>query len=182
MNGKFITQTMASVPAFAGVGIYDVEVEDIRGETIKLDTYSGKVLLIVNVASRCGYTYQYKALESLYRRYKDRGLIVLGFPSNDFLRQEPGTNKEILEFCNSEYGVTFPLFTKLSVRGRKKHPLYSFLTAAKTNPKYGGRITWNFNKFLVGRDGSIVDRFATRVEPEDPKLLAAVEKALNENQ
>jgi glutathione peroxidase len=128
--------------------------------------------LVVNVASKCGFTPQYEGLEALYRKYKERGLVVLGFPSNDFLWQEPGTNEEISEFCVRRYGVTFPMFAKISVRGRKQHPLYAHLTSKK------GRVTWNFNKFLVDAEGQVIRRFGARIKPDAAELVEAIESAL----
>ena len=159
-------------------GIYQFTVKGIDGGEVSLSQYQGKVLLIVNVASRCGFTGQYEDLQKLYETYKDRGLVVLGFPANNFMGQEPGTNKEIQTFCRTKFGVTFPMFEKISVKGRDQHPLYAHLTGKETNPQFAGDISWNFNKFLVGRDGTILDRFGSRVSPSDQGLLQAVEKAL----
>jgi glutathione peroxidase len=160
--------------------IYEFTVEDIEGNEVGLGDFRGRVLLIVNVASKCGFTPQYEGLQELYETYRDRGLVVLGFPANDFLWQEPGTNAEIKTFCSTRYGVTFPMFAKISVKGRDQHPLYRFLTDKRTNPEFGGRITWNFNKFLIGRDGTIRARFGSRTTPDDPKVAAAIEEALRE--
>jgi len=176
----------AILAAAAGVGgapaeassIYDFEVQDIEGRTVSLERYRGNVLLIVNVASRCGFTPQYKGLEALYKEYGGRGLVVLGFPSNDFFGQEPGSNEQIKQFCTLNWGVSFPLFAKIHVKGRKAHPLYRFLTDRRTNPRFAGRITWNFNKFLVGRDGAILARFRSQDEPESEAVRRAVEEAL----
>jgi glutathione peroxidase len=158
--------------------IYDFAVQRIDGTATKLGAYQGQVLLIVNVASRCGFTGQYAGLQKLYETYKDRGLVVLGFPANDFLGQEPGTNAEIAQFCSVKYHVTFPMFEKIAVAGGDMHPLYKYLTDKKTDPDFSGRITWNFNKFLIGRDGRIVARFGSRTEPEHKDIAAAIEKAL----
>jgi glutathione peroxidase-family protein len=158
--------------------IYDFTMKDIDGKDVRLSDYKGKVLLIVNVASKCGFTGQYAGLEKLFRTYADRGLVVLGFPANNFFRQEPGTEAEIKSFCTLTYGVTFPMFAKISVKGKDIHPLYAFLTAKETHPKFAGAISWNFNKFLIGRDGAIAGRFGTRTPPDDPALIAAVEQAL----
>ena len=135
-------------------------------------------MLVVNVASRCGYTNQYEALEALYRKYKDQGLVIAGFPANDFGAQEPGTNEEIGAFCKSKYGVTFPMFSKISVKGGGKAPLYNFLTDKKANPKAGGEIRWNFTKFLVDRDGKVIQRFESKVEPLSQEIESAVVAAL----
>ncbi len=158
--------------------IYDFAVQRIDGTATKLAAYQGQVLLIVNVASRCGFTGQYAGLQKLYDTYKDRGLVVLGFPANNFLGQEPGTNAEIAQFCSAKYHVTFPMFEKIAVAGRDMHPLYKYLTDKKTDPDFSGKITWNFNKFLIGRDGRIVARFGSRTEPEHKDVAAAIEKAL----
>ncbi len=173
--------TKRSITVTSTKSIHDIPVQSIDGEELTLDAFAGKVLLIVNVASKCGYTPQYEGLEKLYREYKDQGFSVLGFPANDFLWQEPGTNEEIKSFCSTTYGVTFPMFAKIHVKGRKQHPLYQFLTGKETNPEHAGRITWNFNKFLIGRDGHVLNRFGTRTPPDDPDLIKAVESALNDS-
>ena len=160
--------------------IYDFTMQDIDGKAVSLSAFKGKVLLVVNVASKCGFTGQYAGLEKLYTTYSNRGFAVLGFPANDFLRQEPGTEAEIKSFCTLTYGVTFPMFAKISVKGKDIHPLYEFLTSKETNPHFGGAISWNFNKFLIGRDGAIVGRFGSRTKPDDKVLVAAVEKALQQ--
>ncbi len=157
---------------------YDFSLYDIDGKPVSLAHYRGKVLLVVNVASKCGFTYQYAALEELYKKYRGSGFEVLGFPSNDFLGQEPGSNEQIKEFCSLSFGVSFPLFAKISVRGRKIHPFYRFLTDKKENPGFGGPISWNFNKFLIDRDGRIVARFGSRDEPMSEKVTAMVEQSL----
>jgi glutathione peroxidase len=164
--------------AGAGASVYDFTVDDIDGTPRSLSAYKGKVVLIVNVASKCGYTYQYEGLETLYKTYKDRGLVILGFPSNDFLGQEPGSDQEIKDFCTLTYGVSFPMFSKLTLKGGKAHPLYKYLTSKETNGKYAGAITWNFNKFLIGRDGATVARFGSKDEPTSSSMIAAVEAAL----
>lgn len=158
--------------------IYDFRMRDIGGTERSLSEFAGKVLLIVNVASKCGSTPQYKGLEALYQRYRERGFAVLGFPANDFGRQEPGTDAEIQSFCSLTYGVTFPMFAKISVKGKGIHPLYAFLTEKETNPNFGGKITWNFNKFLVDRTGAIVGRFDSKDEPLGDKIPRMVQEAL----
>jgi glutathione peroxidase len=130
------------------------------------------------VASQCGYTGQYAGLEKLYRKYKDRGFVILGFPANNFMGQEPGSNEEIKHFCSTTYNVTFPTFSKISVKGDDENPLYLYLTDKATNPQHGGEITWNFNKFLIGRDGKIINRFGTRTAPDNKEVVAAIEAAL----
>lgn len=157
---------------------HDFTVDTIDGEARPLATYRGEVLLIVNVASRCGLTPQYKGLEALHRRFRDRGFRVLGFPCNQFLGQEPGTHEEIKAFCRSKYDVTFPLFAKVDVNGPSRAPLYAFLTAAPTQPEGPGDIKWNFGKFLVGKDGAVLARFSPQVDPLAGELVAAVESAL----
>ncbi len=163
----------------AMTNIYDFTMQDIDGRKVSLSDYKGKVLLVVNVASKCGFTGQYAGLEALYKTHKDRGLVILGFPANNFLGQEPGTEAEIKAFCTLTYGVTFPMFAKISVKGGDMHPLYKFLTSKETNPRFSGAISWNFNKFLIGRDGAVLGRFGSRTKPESKELAAAVEQALN---
>ncbi len=158
--------------------LYEIKVKNIMGIEQSLRDYKGKVLLIVNTASKCGFTKQYDGLQRLYDKYKDRGLEILGFPANNFMYQEPGNDETILNFCRVNFGVNFPLFSKISVRGKNIDPLYKYLTDKETNPKFGGKITWNFNKFLISRDGEIIDRFDSKTEPEDPKVISALEQAL----
>jgi glutathione peroxidase len=157
----------------AASSVYDFTLNSIDGQAAPLAAYKGKVLLLVNVASKCGFTPQYTALEALYEKYKDQGLVVIGFPANNFLAQEPGTNEEIKTFCSRKYNVTFPMYSKISVKGDDKAPIYQFLTEQK-----GGEIKWNFTKFLVGRDGTITARFEPAVKPDSPEVIAAIEKAL----
>ena len=156
--------------------LYEIPLKDIDGKATSLKDYQGKVLLVVNVASQCGLTPQYKALETTHRKYKDRGFTVLGFPCNDFGSQEPGTPDEIKKFCSGTYDVTFPLFAKLHVKGAEQHPLYAALTG-KDSP-YPGDIKWNFGKFLVGRDGKILKRFEPQTKPDAPEVVEAIEAAL----
>jgi len=152
--------------------------QSLAGEAVDLAQYQGKVLLIVNVASHCGLTPQYKGLEAIHEKYKDKGFTVLGFPCNQFGGQEPGTNEEIKQFCSSKYSVSFPLFDKIDVNGEKRHPLYVAL-AGKDSP-YPGDIKWNFGKFLIGRDGKIIKRFEPKTTPDSPEVVAAIEAALAE--
>lgn len=156
----------------------DFVVKDIDGKDVNLSMYKGKVVLIVNVASKCGYTKQYAGLEELYKDHKDDGLVLLGFPANNFKGQEPGTDEEIKAFCTAEYGVTFPMMSKISVKGEDKAPLYKFLTEPATAGEFAGEIGWNFNKFLIGRDGKIIARYESKVAPDDAKLVDAVKAAL----
>ena len=158
--------------------IYDFTMKSIDGNDVSLATFKGKVVMIVNVASKCGFTGQYAGLQALYEKYSGRGFVILGFPANDFLWQEPGSDSEIKQFCTLEYGVTFPMFAKIHVKGRDQHPLYAYLSGKRTNPEFGGRITWNFNKFLVGRDGRIATRFGSRAKPDSKDVVAAIETAL----
>jgi glutathione peroxidase len=158
--------------------VYEFTMKSIDGGDIKLESYKGQVIMIVNTASKCGYTPQYEGLQAIYEKYKDRGFVVLGFPANNFMGQEPGTEKEIKEFCTLKYNVTFPMFAKISVTGTDQHPLYGFLTDKKTNPEFGGDISWNFNKFLLGRDGKIVARFGSKDKPQDEAVTQAIEKQL----
>ena len=157
---------------FGASSVHEFTLNSIVGSPAPLSAYQGKVVLIVNVASRCGFTPQYAGLEALYEKYKDRGFVILGFPANNFGGQEPGTNEEIKTFCSSKYNVTFPMYSKISVKGDDQAPLYRFLTAT------GGEIQWNFTKFLVDKNGKVVARFEPKVTPESPDVAAAIEKAL----
>jgi len=156
--------------------LYDIPLKDINDKDTSLKDYKGKVLLVVNVASQCGLTPQYKALEATHRKYKDKGFTILGFPCNDFGSQEPGTHEEIKKFCSEKYDVTFPLFSKLHVKGTEQHPLYTALTG-KESP-FPGDIKWNFGKFLVGKDGRILKRFEPQTKPDAPEVVEAIEAAL----
>lgn len=158
--------------------IYDFVVKDIDGKNVQLSEYKGKVMLIVNVASKCGFTPQYEGLQKIYSQFADQGFVVLAFPANNFRNQEPGNNSEIKEFCTVNYGVSFPLFSKISVKGEDIHPLYEYLTSEKTNRKFAGEITWNFNKFLVNPVGELIARFESKVKPEDEKIITAITKTL----
>ena len=158
-------------PSLAGIPL-----KDINGKDTSLKAYKGQVLLIVNVASKCGYTPQYESLEAVHRKFKSQGFTVLGFPCNDFGGQEPGTNEEIKAFCSSKYSVTFPLFDKIHVKGAEQSPLYAALTG-KDSP-FPGDVKWNFGKFLIGRDGHIVKRWDSKVKPDSPEVTAAIEAAL----
>ena len=155
--------------------IYDIPVKSIDGKETNLSTYKGKPLLIVNTASECGYTPQYKGLQAIYDQYKSKGFVVLGFPSNDFGAQEPGSNTEIKNFCERKYNVSFPLFDKNPVSGNQIQPLYSWLT---TNAPTTGAVGWNFEKFLISKDGKVIGRFKSGVKPESDELKKAIEAAL----
>lgn len=158
--------------------VYDFTLNSIDGQPMSLSSFRGKVVLLVNVASKCGFTPQYTALEALYEKYKGRGFVIVGIPANNFGSQEPGTNAEIKTFCESKYHVTFPMMAKVSVKGSDITPLYQFLTDKGANPKTGGEIGWNFTKFLVDADGKVVARFDSKVEPDSPEVSSAIEKAL----
>jgi len=157
--------------------IYDFVVKDIDGRNVKLSDYRGKVLMIVNVASKCGYTPQYEGLQKIYEQYKDKGFEILAFPCNDFRGQEPGTNKEIKEFCSANYGVSFKLFDKIKVLGDEKLPLYEMLINSDNIEK--GDVKWNFEKFLVSKDGKVVARYRSKVKPESEEVTSEIEKLLS---
>jgi glutathione peroxidase len=169
---------LLSATAFAASSLYDFTMPTLNGSPTPLAGFKGKVVLVVNVASQCGYTPQYEDLQALYVKYKDQGFVIAGFPANNFGGQEPGTNEEIGAFCKSKYGVTFPMFSKISVKGADKAPLYQFLTDKSANPKTGGEIQWNFTKFLVDRNGKVIQRFEPAVEPQSKELVSAVESTL----
>jgi glutathione peroxidase len=160
--------------------IHQFTMKGIDGKDVALADYKGKVLVVVNVASKCGFTSQYDGLEKLYEKYKERGVVVLGFPANNFMGQEPGTDAEIAQFCSTKFGVSFPMFSKISVKGADIHPLYQYLTGKATAGEFAGDISWNFNKFVIGRDGRIVARFGSRTKPDAADLVAAIDKALAE--
>jgi len=162
----------------ASKSVYDFTLNSIDGQPSPLSSFKGKVVMLVNVASKCGYTPQYSALESTYEKYKDRGLVIVGIPANNFGAQEPGTNEEIKTFCSRKYNVTFPMMAKVSVKGSDQTPLYQFLTDKTLNPTTGGEIKWNFTKFIFDRDGNAVARFEPEVTPDSPQVTAAIEKAL----
>ncbi len=159
--------------------IYDFTLPSIDGQPMPLAEFKGKVVLVVNVASRCGFTPQYSALESLYEKYKDQGFVIVGFPANNFGAQEPGTNQEIKTFCSRKYSVTFPMYGKVSVKGDDQTPLYQYLTR-QTGPAIAGDIKWNFTKFLVDRNGHVVQRFESAVTPDSKEVVSAVEKLLSQ--
>jgi glutathione peroxidase len=168
----FLMQTLA----LSARSLQDIPIKDIDGKETSLKAYQGKVLLIVNVASKCGLTPQYKALEATYEKYKDKGLVILAFPCNQFNGQEPGNNEQIKEFCSTKYNVSFPLFDKIEVNGPNRHALYVAL--AGPDSPFPGDIKWNFGKFLISRDGKIVKRFEPRTVPDAPEVTAAIESAL----
>jgi glutathione peroxidase len=163
---------------FAGSGVYSFTLNSIDGKPSPLADYKGKVVMLVNVASKCGYTPQYTALEQLYLKYKDQGLVIVGIPANNFMSQEPGTDAEIKTFCTNKYNVTFPMMSKVSVKGEDQAPLYAFLTGQASDPKFAGVIKWNFTKFLFDRNGNPVARFEPNITPDSPEVTAAIESAL----
>lgn len=166
---------LATTMLIAASSVHDFTLNSIDGAPVPLATYKGKVLLLVNVASQCGYTPQYKGLQSLYDKYKDRGLVIVGVPANNFGGQEPGTNEEIKTFCTRNYNVSFPMMSKVSVKGSDITPLYKHLTGAA-----GGDVKWNFTKFLVDKNGKVISRFESKVTPESSELTTAVEQALGQ--
>lgn len=190
MKNKFKISTLTIIIIMAGgfmseIGakdevssIYDFIMNDIDGNPIALKNYKGKVVMIINVASKCGFTKQYKGLQEIYSKFKDEGFVILGFPANNFLRQEPGSNSEIKEFCSLKYGVEFPMFSKISVKGKKIHSLYKFLTGKETNPGFPGKIKWNFEKFIFNRKGEPVARFHPKIKPLDLKVTGIIEAEL----
>ena len=183
-EGKMRKLGLLAVLFAAGVAmattgsIYDFTLKSIDHQPVSLSSYKGKVLLLVNVASKCGFTPQYTALEKLYESYKDKGLVIVGIPANNFMSQEPGTDAEIKTFCTNKYNVSFPMMSKVSVKGEDQAPLYSFLTDKSTDPKFGGPIQWNFTKFLFDRNGNPVARFEPATKPDSPEVIAAIEAAL----
>ncbi len=185
MKTKFLSLLLFVALPFSATAkkvpsLHDVKLKDIDGKAVALGDYEGKVLLVVNVASKCGLTKQYKELEAIHRKYKDKGFTVLGFPCNDFGGQEPGSNEEIKKFCSNRFDVTFPMFDKLVVKaGPKQHELYQRLTGKEG--AFPGNVKWNFGKFLVGKDGKPLQRFEPREKPDAPKVTEAIEKALSKS-
>jgi glutathione peroxidase len=175
-----LTVVSASDDAKKPTNVLDFHVKDIDGKDVDLAKYKGNVFLIVNTASQCGLTPQYKDLETLYEKYKEKGFEILAFPANEFGSQEPGSNEEIKEFCSTKYKVSFPLFSKIVVKGKGIDPLYDYLTSEKTNPKFAGAIPWNFTKFLVNQKGEVIARFKPQEKPSSKDIETAVEKALAE--
>jgi glutathione peroxidase len=167
------SQEKTKVPA-----VLNFTMNSLEGKPVNLAKYQGDVVLMVNVASECGYTPQYEGLQELHKRFAGRGLRILGFPSNDFGQQEPGSNAEIADFCQKNYGVQFDMFSKIVVLGAGKAPLYQYLTSSRTNPKFSGEVEWNFEKFLIGRDGQLIARFKSPVEPLSGEMVSAIEAAL----
>jgi glutathione peroxidase len=168
-----ITALLMTTAAFSASSIHEFTMNNIDGQATPLASMKGKAVLVVNVASQCGYTPQYTGLQALYEKYKGQGLVIIGVPANNFGGQEPGTNEDIKQFCSRKYSVTFPIMAKVSVKGSDQTPLYQYLTSTS-----GGEVKWNFTKFLVGKDGKPVQRFESGVSPDSPELAAAIEKAL----
>ncbi len=166
---------LMSAGLFGASSVYEFTMNSIDGQPLPLSSFKGKVLLIVNVASFCGFTPQYEQLEAEYEKYKDQGFVIAGFPANNFGAQEPGTNEEIKTFCSRKYNVKFPIYSKISVKGPDKAPLYQYLTETA-----GGEIKWNFTKFLIDRNGKIIARFESPVKPDSPEVISAIEKALKQ--
>jgi glutathione peroxidase len=176
------TGLLWAVSLLSAASVYDYELTSLNLEKLRLRDFQGKVLLIVNVASQCGYTPQYATLEALYRRYKDQGFVILGIPSNDFGQGEPGSDPDIRQFCRRKYDVTFPMSSKVTLGGNNPLPLYEYLTNKRLNRQTGGPIHWNFTKFLVSRQGTVLARFEPPVSPDDPQVVKAVEGALQSRQ
>ena len=172
--------SVTAIALAAATSVYSFTMKSIDGQPVSLSEYHGKVLMLVNVASKCGFTPQYSALESLYEKYKGQGLVIVGIPANNFGGQEPGTNEEIKKFCSTKYNVSFPMMSKVSVLGDDKTPLYAFLTDKSTDPQFAGDIKWNFTKFLFDRNGKPVARFEPNVTPDSPQVVDAVEAALKQ--
>jgi len=177
MAASLFAGSVSGSSVLAGSGVYSFTLNSIDGKPAPLADYKGKVVLLVNVASQCGYTPQYSALEAIYEKYKDQGFVILGFPANNFGAQEPGTNEEIKTFCTRKYSVTFPMYSKISVKGEDQAPLYAYLTK-ETGPGIAGEIKWNFTKFLVDRDGKVIQRFEPAVTPDSKEVTGAIEKQL----
>ena len=171
------TVVAAPTTAPAGDGPLKFTMNDIDGKPVNLADYKGHVVMIVNVASKCGFTPQYEGLEGVYKRYQDRGLVILGFPANNFNSQEPGSDADIKQFCSNKYDVTFPMFSKVSVKGDDQTPLYQFLTGS-ADGQFAGPIGWNFTKFLIDKQGHVYARFASAVKPQSDEMTAAIEKGL----
>lgn len=158
--------------------IYDIEIRKMEGTQQTLEDYKGKVILIVNTASKCGFTKQFEDLQNLWELHQKDDFVILGFPANNFMNQEPGSNEDIIEFCQLNYGVDFPMFEKISVKGKDIHPLYDYLTSKKSNPEFGGKISWNFNKFLISKNGKILARFSSPTNPMSEEIQEAIAGAL----
>ena len=184
-NGIMVAMLIAAVavagPAFGGAQVLDHKLMDIDGKEVDLGDYKGKVVMIVNVASKCGMTPQYEQLVDIHKKYKDQGFTILGFPANNFMQQEPGTNAEIKTFCSTTYGVDFPMFSKISVKGDDQDPLYKELTSEEENAGFAGEIPWNFTKFLLNKKGEVVARFEPRTKPDAEEVTAKIEEELQKS-
>jgi glutathione peroxidase len=181
MRATFLSLAIVVVltaQSLSAASVYDYQLTTIDYERVHLGDFKGKVLMIVNVASHCGYTPQYAGLEKLYLAHKDQGFVIVGVPSNDFGQGEPGSDPDVKQFCRRKYDVTFPMMSKVFIKANPRSPLYEYLTDERQNPKMGGEIRWNFTKFLISRNGTILARFEPEVTPEDPSLITAVENAL----
>jgi glutathione peroxidase len=183
IGGAFMTNSSADTPATQpatqpGPPVLSFTMKSLGGKDIDLSQYRGKVILMVNTASKCGFTPQYAALEKIHEKYSSQGLAILGFPSNDFGSQEPGTDQQISKFCTSHYGVKFDMFSKIDVKGPNQDPLYKFLTSEDTDKPFHGDVAWNFEKFLISRDGQIVNRFRSPVRPDSDEMVKAIEAEL----
>ena len=183
-KSEALTPVSSDVPASELIKekqtFYKFSALNIDGKDTSLELYKDQVVMFVNTASKCGYTPQYKGLQATYDKYKDEGFVILGFPANNFGGQEPGSNKEIKEFCTLRYKVSFPMFAKISVKGEDQHPLYKYLTDKEIHPETGGEVTWNFNKFLANHKGEVIKRFSTKDDPESETVTDAIENALKE--
>jgi len=181
---KLVLTLMLTIAAAVAVAeahsIYDFTMKSIDGEQVSLKSYHGKVVLLVNVASKCGFTPQYAGLEAVYEKYKDKGFVIVGIPANNFMFQEPGTDAEIKTFCTNKYNVKFPMMSKVSVKGDDETPLYLYLTDKSTNPQFSGDIKWNFTKFLFDRNGKAVARFEPATKPDSPEVTSAIEATLGQ--
>jgi len=177
--GPDAVPTVATYPRVKAPAALDFTLKDIDGKPVKLARYTGNVIMVINVASKCGNTPQYEGLEKIYEKYKAKGFTILAFPANDFLHQEPGDEKTIKEFCEATYHVKFPLFSKIVVKGPEQAPLYKFLTSKETDEKFAGDIDWNFAKFIINKKGEVVGRFKAGVKPESPEVVSLIEKELD---
>jgi len=177
--GTILTRShVTAAESYSDQTIYDITIEDIHGKKVELSQYKGKVLLFVNVASECGYTPQYEELEKLHQKYKNKGLVIIGIPSNDFGEQEPGTNEEIERFCTRTYNVTFQMMAKVKTKGDEKHPLFTFLTSGQGNTALAGDVAWNFEKFIIDKNGNILSRFRSKIKPSSAECVKSIELAL----
>jgi glutathione peroxidase len=171
-----ILTLIISMAAFSQKNLHDFSVKDIEGNDFNLADLKGKKVMVVNTASKCGLTPQYKGLEALYQKYKDQNFIIIGFPANNFMNQEPGTDEEIAEFCERNYGVSFPMMSKISVKGKDQHEVYKWLTSKDLNGKDDSKVSWNFQKYLINPDGTLAKHFSPKTEPQDPEIISWIEE------